>query len=255
MLAHNLPCGRRGDSHWPHHQRRAHLDWLAYQMMQLYDRGYFTAGWYDRVGEPVCGSNIHNVDRRIVETHQRPEEPAGGLVRRRVSRQCRRRGESDENRLKPPQHPRSQRAHHRIRRRFATYKRADLILTDLDRLANLVHDRQRPIQIIFAGKAHPADNPGKELIRRSPTCGAIPASPGAWSRRGLRHQRLPAPGARGTCGSTIPAAPGASGTSGQKAVLKWRFETSRSSTAVGGSLRRHQRLRRRQGPLATSTTG
>ena len=51
-------------------------------------------------------------------------------------------------------------------RRFATYKRADLILHDTERLKKLLNDRWRPIQIIFAGKAHPADDPGKQLLQR-----------------------------------------------------------------------------------------
>lgn len=51
-------------------------------------------------------------------------------------------------------------------RRFATYKRADLILSDMERLKRLLNDRWRPIQIIFAGKAHPADDPGKRLLQR-----------------------------------------------------------------------------------------
>jgi starch phosphorylase len=51
-------------------------------------------------------------------------------------------------------------------RRFATYKRADLILYDWDRLKKLVNDRWQPIQIIFAGKAHPADDPGKRILQR-----------------------------------------------------------------------------------------
>jgi starch phosphorylase len=51
-------------------------------------------------------------------------------------------------------------------RRFATYKRADLILYDLGRLKKLLNDRWRPIQIIFAGKAHPADDPGKRVLQR-----------------------------------------------------------------------------------------
>jgi starch phosphorylase len=51
-------------------------------------------------------------------------------------------------------------------RRFATYKRADLLLSDLDRLLAMIGDPDRPIQIIFAGKAHPADDPGKGLIRK-----------------------------------------------------------------------------------------
>ena len=50
-------------------------------------------------------------------------------------------------------------------RRFATYKRATLIFNDLDRLFHMLEDPWRPLQIVFAGKAHPADDPGKHLIR------------------------------------------------------------------------------------------
>ena len=50
-------------------------------------------------------------------------------------------------------------------RRFATYKRANLIFRDIDRLRRLLVDPWRPVQIIFAGKAHPADNPGKEVLQ------------------------------------------------------------------------------------------
>jgi starch phosphorylase len=51
-------------------------------------------------------------------------------------------------------------------RRFATYKRAGLIFYDVERLKRLLNDRWRPIQIIFAGKAHPADDPGKRALQR-----------------------------------------------------------------------------------------
>jgi starch phosphorylase len=51
-------------------------------------------------------------------------------------------------------------------RRFVTYKRADLVLYDLRRLKKLLNDRWRPIQIIFAGKAHPADDPAKRILQR-----------------------------------------------------------------------------------------
>ncbi len=51
-------------------------------------------------------------------------------------------------------------------RRFATYKRATLLLTDEERLCRLLLDADRPVQFVFAGKAHPADTPGKELIQR-----------------------------------------------------------------------------------------
>lgn len=51
-------------------------------------------------------------------------------------------------------------------RRFATYKRASLILTDVERLLNIINRPNMPVQIIFAGKAHPADEPGKQLIQQ-----------------------------------------------------------------------------------------
>ena len=51
-------------------------------------------------------------------------------------------------------------------RRFATYKRADLILKDSQRLISILTNTERPVQIIFAGKAHPKDNEGKELIKK-----------------------------------------------------------------------------------------
>ena len=51
-------------------------------------------------------------------------------------------------------------------RRFTTYKRADLILQNTERLKKLLNDRWKPIQIIFAGKAHPADDPGKRILQR-----------------------------------------------------------------------------------------
>jgi len=50
-------------------------------------------------------------------------------------------------------------------RRMTSYKRADLILKDLDRLEKIVCDSEKPVQIIFAGKAHPSDNPGKQMIQ------------------------------------------------------------------------------------------
>jgi starch phosphorylase len=140
--------------------------WLAHQMQQLYDRN-FPISWMDRLGEPEVWQAIHSVDPgELWETHYALKNQLLAFVRRRVSRQCRRRGESDEaveaarNILDPNVLTIG------FGRRFATYKRADLILTDFDRLAGIVNDPDRPIQIIFAGKAHPADEPGKQLIKK-----------------------------------------------------------------------------------------
>lgn len=63
-------------------------------------------------------------------------------------------------------------------RRFATYKRADLLLADLGRLIALINDEDRPVQFVFAGKAHPADEPGKNLMRNIVRFASDPASRG-----------------------------------------------------------------------------
>jgi starch phosphorylase len=140
--------------------------WLAWQMQQLYDR-HFAADWYERMGEPTVWQAIHNVDPgELWETHYALKNLLLSFVRRRVSRQCRRRGESDE--LIESARTMFDPGFLTIgfARRFATYKRADLVFSDLDRLAALVNNPQRPVQLIFAGKAHPADEPGKELIKK-----------------------------------------------------------------------------------------
>ena len=140
--------------------------WLAWQMQQLYDR-YFPANWMRRMGEPDVWQTIHEIDPgELWETHHALKNLLLAFVRRRISRQCRRRGESDEaveaarNILDPNILTLG------FARRFATYKRAAMILSDLDRLTAMVNDPERPVQIIFAGKAHPADEPGKQLIQR-----------------------------------------------------------------------------------------
>jgi len=140
--------------------------WLAWQMQQLYDRN-FPVDWFKRMGEPEVWQQIHNVDPgELWETHHAMKNLLLAFVRRRVSRQYRRRGESDEaveaarNMLDPNILTIG------FARRFATYKRADLIGSDLAQLYDLVNDPERPIQIIFAGKAHPADEPGKQLIKK-----------------------------------------------------------------------------------------
>ena len=140
--------------------------WLSWQMLQLYDR-IFPAGWFRRMGEPDVWQKIYDVDSgELWETHYALKNLLLQFVRRRLARQCSRRGECDE----AVEHARTVLDPNILTigfaRRFATYKRADLVLSDLDRLLAMISDPDRPIQIIFAGKAHPADEPGKALIRK-----------------------------------------------------------------------------------------
>jgi len=167
MWAHLWPWRVEEEIPIGHITNGVHVEsWLAWQMKQLYDR-FFPADWLDRLGEPEVWQRITEVDPgELWETHHALKNLLLAFVRRRVSRQCRRRGESDEvveaarNIFDPNILTIG------FARRFATYKRADLIMGDLDRLAGLVNDPERPIQIVFAGKAHPADEPGKQLIKK-----------------------------------------------------------------------------------------
>ena len=63
-------------------------------------------------------------------------------------------------------------------RRFATYKRADLLLRDRERILRMINDPHRPVQFVFAGKAHPADEPGKELLANIASFAEDPAANG-----------------------------------------------------------------------------
>jgi starch phosphorylase len=140
--------------------------WLAWQMRQLFDRN-FPPGWIRQMGEPEVWQHMYSVDPgELWETHYALKNLLLTFVRRRVSRQCRRRGEPDDvveaarNVLDPNVLTIG------FARRFATYKRADLFTADLDWLDRLVNDPKRPVQFILAGKAHPADEPGKQLIKK-----------------------------------------------------------------------------------------
>ena len=139
--------------------------WLAWQMRQLYDRR-FEAGWIYRMGEPEVWQKIYDIDPgELWETHNGLKNVLLSFVRRRLARQLRRRGESEEaiEAMRQILDPRVLTIG--FGRRFATYKRATLIMRDLDRLEALLNHPEHPVQLIFSGKAHPKDEPGKQLIQ------------------------------------------------------------------------------------------
>ncbi len=139
--------------------------WLADQMREFYHR-HFPKGWMERVGDPEVWEQIHNVDPgELWEIHNTLKQVMVGFIRRRLVAQCRRRNENDA----ALDHARTVLDPSLLTigfaRRFATYKRANLIFNDLDRIDQILNDPNRPVQIVFAGKAHPKDQPGKEFIR------------------------------------------------------------------------------------------
>ncbi len=140
--------------------------WLAPQMFRLYDR-HLGIGWHEHSGESRIWEGIETVDDgELWETHLSLKSRLLEFVRRRAKDQAERRGESQEtlqrlNRVLSPDALTVGFA-----RRFATYKRANLLLADIEKLASMVNDPKRPVQFVFAGKAHPRDEPGKRVLQQ-----------------------------------------------------------------------------------------
>jgi starch phosphorylase len=139
--------------------------WLAPQMCRLYDR-HLGVGWQQRSGRAQTWGEIENVDDgELWETHLSLKSQLLDFVRRRACEQAERRGEPQETLQKLSKVLSSDALTIGFARRFATYKRANLILADIERLASLVNDPKRPVQFLFAGKAHPHDEPGKKVLQ------------------------------------------------------------------------------------------
>jgi len=140
--------------------------WLAPQMVRLYDR-HLGSGWQIRGGESSLWDAIEKIeDAELWETHLSLKSRLLEFVRLRVVEQANRRAEPPDvlqtlSRVLSPDALTIGFA-----RRFATYKRANLILADIERLGSMVNDPKRPVQFVFAGKAHPRDDPGKRLLQQ-----------------------------------------------------------------------------------------
>jgi glycogen phosphorylase len=140
--------------------------WLAPQMFRLYDR-HLGADWHEHSGEARIWEGIENIDDgELWETHLALKSRLLDFTRRRAVDQARRRDESSEelHRLSRVFSPDALTIG--FARRFATYKRANLLLADIERLALMVNDPKRPVQFVFAGKAHPHDEPGKKVLQQ-----------------------------------------------------------------------------------------
>ena len=140
--------------------------WLAPQMFRLYDR-HLGTGWHEHSGEARIWEGIESVDDgELWETHLGLKARLLEFVRRSAVEQADRRGESPELRRRLSRMLSPDVLTIGFARRFATYKRANLILADMERLASMVNDPNRPVQFVFAGKAHPMDEPGKRILQQ-----------------------------------------------------------------------------------------
>lgn len=139
--------------------------WISREMADLYDR-YLDPAWRDEPDNPDIWLDVERIpDAELWRTHERRRERLVSFARQRLREQLQARGvtqaeiESASEALNPDALTIG------FARRFATYKRATLILRDKERLARIVNNPDQPVQFIFAGKAHPHDHPGKELIK------------------------------------------------------------------------------------------
>jgi starch phosphorylase len=142
------------------------LSWMADQMKLLFNR-YFPTDWQDKIGEPDNWRHVFQIDPgELWETHNTLKSLLITFARRRLVEQAQRRSEGNEEiqRCLGLFDPQSLTIG--FGRRFATYKRATLLFRDIDRLAEIVNCPGRPVQFLFAGKAHPKDEPGKTFIRQ-----------------------------------------------------------------------------------------
>ena len=130
---------------------------------------YLGVGWLHRLGHPGIWERIRDIPDHIFwSVRQDIKARMLHMVRHRYGTQHRRNHGSESHlerllRFCDPAKPNVLTIG--FGRRFATYKRATLLFNDLDSLRRLLADKERPVVFLFAGKAHPADEPGQELIR------------------------------------------------------------------------------------------
>jgi glycogen phosphorylase len=133
------------------------LTWLSPEMKQLYDQ-YLESDWVKKIAEINVWEGIFEIpNREVWDAHQ--------AAKRKMFQRL---GLANFEHVLTIG----------FARRFATYKRALLLFRDLPRLENIIGNSARPVCFLFAGKAHPADLPGQELIRRIKEISEMPAFKG-----------------------------------------------------------------------------
>jgi starch phosphorylase len=167
MWAGLWPHSDKGEIPIGHVTNGVHLQtWAALEIADLYDR-YLGEEWrFAHQGMDGWHKVYEIPDRELWDTHQYRRQRLLDFARYYLRNQMRRQGMPAAKIDLSLQSLDPQALTIGFARRFATYKRGTLLFRHLKRLAALFSDPERPLQILFAGKAHPHDNPGKELIRQ-----------------------------------------------------------------------------------------
>jgi starch phosphorylase len=140
--------------------------WLAPEMGELFDR-HSAGDWRAHLDAAAFWRQVKKIpDEELWRVRRHLKVRLIDFVRKRLTQQLQRRGAA-QNKIKAAARVLNPEALTiGFARRFASYKRADLIFSDIKRLERLVNHAKRPIQIIFAGKAHPQDGEGQAILRR-----------------------------------------------------------------------------------------
>ena len=139
--------------------------WLAPSMKEVFNK-HLKPYWQDNIQDDETWEEIKNIpNQELWDTHTNRKKKLFALVKNNITTRLKSSGCSYEeiNEIVSKLNPNALTIG--FARRFATYKRATLIFRDLERLTQLLNDPERPVQLIFAGKAHPADKEGQDLIR------------------------------------------------------------------------------------------
>jgi len=140
--------------------------WISQDMSDLFDR-YLGPRWSEDPVDKSVWQYIDQIpDEELWRTHERRRERLVALVRRRLADHVASQGGTEREINEARDVLDSKALTIGFARRFAAYKRATLILSDPERLKRILINKDRPVQILFAGKAHPKDNHGKALIQQ-----------------------------------------------------------------------------------------
>jgi len=140
--------------------------WVGPEMREFYSQ-HVGADWEKNLLNPGYWSRVRSApDAALWAAHRAQKERLVRFVRERTRHQAARHGLSPDELRQVEGLLDPQALTIGFARRFATYKRAFLVMSDLERLRAIVSDPARPVQFLFAGKAHPADREGQDVVRR-----------------------------------------------------------------------------------------
>jgi len=140
--------------------------WLGRPIRRLYERALGASLGTD-LADPELVERLAEVDDAdLWASHLQQKREFMDFTERRLARQFARHGESPDELRRVDKALNPAALTIGFARRFATYKRADLVFRDEERLAAMLSNEERPVQVVLAGKAHPADRPGQQVIQR-----------------------------------------------------------------------------------------